>query len=99
MVGDAVEERAGEAFAGEHRGPFLEGQVGGYDGGAVLVAPAEDIEQEFAAGLREGHVATCLLRCFSSFEIILTLGFAETNVAEEFERSFQERRPAVTTAK
>ena len=57
MVGDAVEERASEAFAGEHRGPFLEGQVGGYDGGAVLVAPAEDVEQELAAGLREGHVS------------------------------------------
>ena len=27
MVGDAVEQRAGEALAGEHRGPFLEGQV------------------------------------------------------------------------
>ena len=27
MVGDAVEQRAGEALAGEHRRPFLEGQV------------------------------------------------------------------------
>ena len=27
MVGDAVEQRAGEALAGEHRCPFLEGQV------------------------------------------------------------------------
>ena len=26
MVGDAVEQRAGEALAGEHRRPFLEGQ-------------------------------------------------------------------------
>ena len=25
MVGDAVEQRAGEALAGEHRRPFLEG--------------------------------------------------------------------------
>ena len=51
MVGDAVEERAGEAFAGEDRGPFLEGQVGGDDGGAVLVAPAEDVEEQFASGI------------------------------------------------
>ena len=50
-MGDAVEQRAGEAFAGEHRGPFLEGQVRGHDCGAVLVAPAEDVEQELAAGL------------------------------------------------
>ena len=34
MVGDAVEQRAGEALAGEDRRPFLEGQVGGHDGGA-----------------------------------------------------------------
>ena len=27
MVGDAVEQRAGEALAGEDRRPFLEGQV------------------------------------------------------------------------
>ena len=27
MVGDAVEQRAGETLAGEHRRPFLEGQV------------------------------------------------------------------------
>ena len=56
MVGDAVEQRAGEALAGEDRRPFLEGQVGGHDGGAVLVAPAEDVEQQFASSLREGHV-------------------------------------------
>ena len=57
MVGDAVEQGAGEALAGEDRGPFLEGQVGGDDGGAVFVAPAEDIEQQLAAGLRQGNVA------------------------------------------
>ena len=45
MVGDAVEERPGEALAGEDRGPFLEGQVRGHDSGAVLVSPAEDVEQ------------------------------------------------------
>ena len=57
MVGDAVEQRAGEALAGKDRGPFLEGQVRGDDGGAVLVAPAEDVEQELAAGLRQGDVS------------------------------------------
>ena len=36
MMGDAVEQRAGEPLAGEDRGPFLEGQVGGDDGGAVF---------------------------------------------------------------
>ena len=46
MMGDAVEQRAGEALAGEHRRPFLEWQVGGDDSGAVLVVPAEDVEQQ-----------------------------------------------------
>ena len=63
MVGDAVEERAGETLAGEHRGPFLEGQVRGHDGGAVLLAPAEDVEQQLASGLRERHVAELVELC------------------------------------
>ena len=57
MMSDAVEQGAGEALAGEHRCPFLEGQVRSDDCSAVFVAPAEDVEQELAAGLREGHVA------------------------------------------
>ena len=56
-VGDAVEQRAGEALAGEDRGPFLEGQVQGDDCGAVFVAAAEDVEQQLASALREGHVS------------------------------------------
>ena len=57
MMGDAVEQRAGQPLAGEHRGPFLEGQVRGHDGGAVLVAPAEDVEQALASGLRRKRLA------------------------------------------
>ena len=57
MVGDAVEQGAGEALAGEDGGPFLEGQVRGDDCGAVFVAPAEDVEQQLASGLRQGHVS------------------------------------------
>ena len=43
VVSDAVEQRAGAARAGEDRGPFLEGKIGGDDGGAVLVALAEHV--------------------------------------------------------
>ena len=57
MVGDAVEQGAGEALAGEDGGPFLEGQVRGDDCGAAFVAPAEDVEQQLASGLRQGHVS------------------------------------------
>lgn len=49
MLGDAVEQRAAQVLGGDDRGPFLEGQVRGDDSGGVLVAPAEYIEQQFAA--------------------------------------------------
>ncbi len=44
---------AGQAFAGEDRGPLLEGHVRGNDGGAALVALAEDLEQQLAAAEAE----------------------------------------------
>ena len=47
----------GEALAGEDRGPFLEGQVGGDEGGAVLVALARHVEQQLASGLRKRDVS------------------------------------------
>ena len=38
VVGQAVEERAGEAFLAEGSGPLVERQVGCNDGGAALIA-------------------------------------------------------------
>ena len=51
VVGEAVEERAGEALGAEHLGPFVEGQIGGDQGRAPLVALAEHLEQELGTGL------------------------------------------------
>ena len=48
VVGEPVQQRAGEAFRTEHLGPLIEGQVGGDQDGAALVALAEDLEEEFA---------------------------------------------------
>ena len=48
MVGEPVQQRADEAFRTEHLGPLIEGQVGGDQDGAALVALAEDLEEEFA---------------------------------------------------
>jgi hypothetical protein len=53
MVGQPVEERAGEALVAEGAGPLVEGQVGGDDGGAALVALADQLEQQFSPGFRE----------------------------------------------
>ena len=47
VVGEPVQQRAGEAFRTEHLGPLIEGQVGGDQDGAALVALAEDLEEQF----------------------------------------------------
>ena len=38
VVGEPVQQRAGEAFRTEHLGPLIERQVGGDQDGAALVA-------------------------------------------------------------
>ena len=57
VVGEAVEESAGEALGAEHLGPFVEGQIGGDQGRAPLVALAEHLEQQLGAGLGQRHEA------------------------------------------
>ena len=57
MVGEPVQQRAGEAFRTEHPGPLIEGQVGGDQDGPPLVAQAEDIEEQFRAGGGQGDEA------------------------------------------
>jgi integrase len=54
VVGQPVEQRAGEAFVAECAGPLVEGQVRGDDRGAALVALADQLEQAFGAGLDNG---------------------------------------------
>ena len=57
VVGEAVEESAGKPLGAEHLGPFVEGQIGGDQGRAPLVALAEHLEQQLGAGLRQRHEA------------------------------------------
>ena len=57
MVGEPVQQRAGEALRAEDLGPFVEGQIGGHHDGAPLVALAEDLEEEFRAGGGQGDEA------------------------------------------
>ena len=44
------QQRSGEPFRAEDLGPFVEGQVGGHQDGAPLVALAEDLEEQFRPG-------------------------------------------------
>ena len=55
--GEPVQQRAGEAFRPEDRSPFVEGQVGGDQDGAPLVALAEDLEEEFRSVGGQGDEA------------------------------------------
>ena len=50
VVGEAVQQSAGETLRAEDLGPFVEGQVGGHHDGAPLVALAEHLEEQFSAG-------------------------------------------------
>ena len=50
MVGEAVQQRPGQAFGAEHLGPLVEGKIAGQQGGAAFVTLAEDLEQQFGAG-------------------------------------------------
>jgi hypothetical protein len=51
VMGETIEQRAGQPLGTEHAGPLVEGQVAGDDDRAALVALAEDLEQQLGAGL------------------------------------------------
>ena len=57
MVRQAVDERAGEAFLSERRGPLVEGRVRRDDGAASFMALADEFEERLRAGLRERREA------------------------------------------
>src|SRR5215469_13655766 len=57
VVGQAIEQRGGHLGITEHPRPFAEGEIGGDDDGGALVEPADQMEEQLAAGLREGQVA------------------------------------------
>ena len=57
MVGEAVQQRAGEAPRSEDPGPLVEREVGGHQDGAPLVALVEDLEEQFRPGGGQGDEA------------------------------------------
>ena len=50
VVGEPVQQSSGEALRAEDLGPLVEGQVGGDQDGASLVALAEDLEEQRCPG-------------------------------------------------
>ena len=57
VVGETVQQRAGEPFRTEGLGPFVEGRVGGHQDGAPLLALGEDFEEQLRPGARQGREA------------------------------------------
>ena len=57
VVGEPVQQRAGEALRTKQFSPFVEGEVGGDQDGAPLVALAEDLEEQFRPGGGQGDEA------------------------------------------
>ena len=57
MVGEAVQQRAGQALRSEHPGPLVKWEVGGHQDGAPLAALAEDLEEQFCPGGGQGDKA------------------------------------------
>ena len=57
VVSQTVQQCGCHLGVAEHAGPFAEGEIGGDDDGRALVKPADEVEQELAAGLSERQVA------------------------------------------
>ena len=57
VVGEPVEQRGCHLGVAEHAWPFAKGEIGCDDDGRALVEPADEVEQELAAGLSERQVA------------------------------------------
>ena len=54
---EPIEERGGHFGVAEDGGPFTEREVGSDDDRGPLIEPADQVEEELAAGLGEGKVA------------------------------------------
>ncbi len=57
MMGEAVEERGRHLGVAEHARPLAESEVGGDDVRSLPLEPADQVEEELSARLREGQVA------------------------------------------
>ena len=51
VMGEPIQQRAGQPLRSESLGPFVERQITGHQRGAAFIAPAEDLKQELRPGL------------------------------------------------
>ena len=57
VVGEPVQQRAGEALRTEHVGTLVERQVGVDQDGPALAVLVENLEEQFRSGGGQGHEA------------------------------------------
>jgi len=63
MMGEPVEQGAGEPFGAEYGSPFIERQVACDQRGATFIALAEHLEEQFGADSRERrHASAAVVR-------------------------------------
>ena len=76
VVQEAIENGGGEgAVVVEDFGPVFVGSVGGDDHGALLVAKADDLEEEIGAMLVDGQKTQLVANEQRGCEVFLELGF------------------------
>jgi len=63
VVGDAIEQCAGEPFGAEDLGPLVEWQVAGDQRRGALVALADGLEEQLGSGLRQRHISQFVDKC------------------------------------
>ena len=63
MMGEPIQQCAGQPFRAENFGPFLKRKVGCDQGGTAFVALAEDFEEQLGSGLRQGHETQFIDKC------------------------------------
>src|SRR6516165_8000117 len=57
VMSEAIEQRGRHLGVGEDAWPFAEGEIGGHDDRGALIEPADEVEEELAAGLGERQIA------------------------------------------
>ena len=77
MVGEPVEQCSGQTFGTEHLGPFVEGQIAGYQGGAA-VAECDDVLAALDV-FTSRQFQDLVLSRFSSGYLIANLAIKETD--------------------
>jgi hypothetical protein len=80
VVDDAIDERGGAGSVGEDAGPVSEGEIGGEHGAFLLVAAADDLEEQVGVSVVEGEEADFVEDKQANFGVVLQPALESTSV-------------------